>query len=100
MSNVKKVVLASSGGLDTSVILKWLHDKFFLKPRLARARQSVRRRGSPPAPTAAHPRPPAQRKAWAKAVNAGEVKLDDEDKERIACMRPRARRSRASPLRR
>ena len=27
-SNVKKVVLAFSGGLDTSVILKWLQDKY------------------------------------------------------------------------
>ena len=26
MSDVKKVVLAYSGGLDTSVILKWLQD--------------------------------------------------------------------------
>jgi argininosuccinate synthase len=25
MSDIKKVVLAYSGGLDTSVILKWLH---------------------------------------------------------------------------
>ncbi len=28
MSNVKKVVLAYSGGLDTSVILKWLQDEY------------------------------------------------------------------------
>jgi argininosuccinate synthase len=28
MSNVKKVVLAYSGGLDTSVILKWLQDSY------------------------------------------------------------------------
>ena len=28
MSAVKKVVLAYSGGLDTSVILKWLHDNY------------------------------------------------------------------------
>ncbi|MFY9328038.1 MAG: argininosuccinate synthase [Georgfuchsia sp.] len=28
MSNVKKVVLAYSGGLDTSVILKWLQDNY------------------------------------------------------------------------
>ena len=28
MSNVKKVVLAYSGGLDTSVILKWLQDTY------------------------------------------------------------------------
>jgi len=28
MDNVKKVVLAFSGGLDTSVILKWLQDKY------------------------------------------------------------------------
>lgn len=28
MSNVKKVVLAYSGGLDTSVILKWLQDQY------------------------------------------------------------------------
>ena len=28
MSDVKKVVLAYSGGLDTSVILKWLQDKY------------------------------------------------------------------------
>jgi len=28
MSDVKKVVLAYSGGLDTSVILKWLEDKY------------------------------------------------------------------------
>lgn len=28
MSNIDKVVLAYSGGLDTSVILKWLHDKY------------------------------------------------------------------------
>ena len=27
-SNVKKVVLAYSGGLDTSVILKWLQDEY------------------------------------------------------------------------
>ena len=34
--NIKKVVLAYSGGLDTSVILKWLHvfDHFaFLEPK-------------------------------------------------------------------
>ena len=28
MSDVKKVVLAYSGGLDTSVILKWLQDVY------------------------------------------------------------------------
>ena len=28
MSSIKKVVLAYSGGLDTSVILKWLQDKY------------------------------------------------------------------------
>ncbi|MFN3595412.1 MAG: argininosuccinate synthase domain-containing protein, partial [Thiobacillaceae bacterium] len=28
MSQVKKVVLAYSGGLDTSVILKWLQDTY------------------------------------------------------------------------
>ena len=28
MSNIKKVVLAYSGGLDTSVILKWLQDVY------------------------------------------------------------------------
>ena len=28
MSDIKKVVLAYSGGLDTSVILKWLQDKY------------------------------------------------------------------------
>ena len=28
MSNVKKVVLAYSGGLDTSVILKWLEETY------------------------------------------------------------------------
>jgi len=28
MSDVKKVVLAYSGGLDTSIILKWLHDTY------------------------------------------------------------------------
>ena len=28
MSSVKKVVLAYSGGLDTSVILKWLQDVY------------------------------------------------------------------------
>ncbi len=28
MSNVKKVVLAYSGGLDTSIILKWLQDEY------------------------------------------------------------------------
>ncbi|MFP5505914.1 MAG: argininosuccinate synthase [Gammaproteobacteria bacterium] len=28
MSNVKKVVLAYSGGLDTSIILKWLQDQY------------------------------------------------------------------------
>ncbi|MEO1948040.1 MAG: argininosuccinate synthase domain-containing protein, partial [Methylophilaceae bacterium] len=28
MSDVKKVVLAYSGGLDTSVILKWLQDTY------------------------------------------------------------------------
>src|SRR5690554_2922201 len=28
MSDVKKVVLAYSGGLDTSVILKWLQDQY------------------------------------------------------------------------
>ena len=27
-SNIKKVVLAYSGGLDTSVILKWLQDTY------------------------------------------------------------------------
>ena len=26
--NIKKVVLAYSGGLDTSVILKWLKEKY------------------------------------------------------------------------
>ena len=28
MSEIKKVVLAYSGGLDTSVILKWLQDTY------------------------------------------------------------------------
>ena len=28
MADVKKVVLAYSGGLDTSVILKWLQDTY------------------------------------------------------------------------
>ncbi|MEO5573214.1 MAG: argininosuccinate synthase domain-containing protein, partial [Gammaproteobacteria bacterium] len=28
MSNINKVVLAYSGGLDTSVILKWLQDEY------------------------------------------------------------------------
>ena len=28
MSNIKKVVLAYSGGLDTSIILKWLQDTY------------------------------------------------------------------------
>ena len=28
MSDVKKVILAYSGGLDTSVILKWLQDTY------------------------------------------------------------------------
>ena len=28
MSKVKKVVLAYSGGLDTSVILKWLQEEY------------------------------------------------------------------------
>ena len=28
MSSVKKVVLAYSGGLDTSVILRWLQDEY------------------------------------------------------------------------
>ena len=28
MSNINKVVLAYSGGLDTSVILKWLQDNY------------------------------------------------------------------------
>ncbi len=28
MSNIKKVVLAYSGGLDTSIILKWLQDEY------------------------------------------------------------------------
>ncbi len=28
MSDIKKVVLAYSGGLDTSVILKWLQDHY------------------------------------------------------------------------
>ena len=28
MSKINKVVLAYSGGLDTSVILKWLQDKY------------------------------------------------------------------------
>jgi len=28
MSDIKKVVLAYSGGLDTSVILKWLQDEY------------------------------------------------------------------------
>ena len=28
MSEIKKVVLAYSGGLDTSVILKWLQDEY------------------------------------------------------------------------
>ena len=27
-NNIKKVVLAYSGGLDTSVILKWLQDTY------------------------------------------------------------------------
>lgn len=29
-SSVKKVVLAYSGGLDTSIILKWLQDQYGL----------------------------------------------------------------------
>ena len=28
MKSIKKVVLAYSGGLDTSVILKWLQEKY------------------------------------------------------------------------
>ena len=28
MGDIKKVVLAYSGGLDTSVILKWLQDEY------------------------------------------------------------------------
>jgi argininosuccinate synthase len=28
MSDVKKVVLAYSGGLDTSIIVKWLQDEY------------------------------------------------------------------------
>ena len=28
MNKIKKIVLAYSGGLDTSVILKWLQDKY------------------------------------------------------------------------
>ena len=28
MSDVKKVVLAYSGGLDTSIILKWLREQY------------------------------------------------------------------------
>ena len=28
MSNINKVVLAYSGGLDTSIILKWLQDQY------------------------------------------------------------------------
>ncbi|OQW90432.1 MAG: argininosuccinate synthase, partial [Beggiatoa sp. IS2] len=28
MMSIKKVVLAYSGGLDTSIILKWLHDEY------------------------------------------------------------------------
>ena len=28
MSNINKIVLAYSGGLDTSVILKWLKEKY------------------------------------------------------------------------
>jgi argininosuccinate synthase len=28
MSEIKKVVLAYSGGLDTSIILKWLEDVY------------------------------------------------------------------------
>ena len=28
MNDIKKVVLAYSGGLDTSVILKWLQDTY------------------------------------------------------------------------
>ena len=27
-NNIKKVVLAYSGGLDTSIILKWLQDQY------------------------------------------------------------------------
>ena len=31
MSKVKKVVLAYSGGLDTSVILRWLQEEYDVK---------------------------------------------------------------------
>ena len=31
MADVNKVVLAYSGGLDTSVILKWLQDTYTVK---------------------------------------------------------------------
>ena len=54
MKNVKKVVLAYSGGLDTSVILKWLDrelrlrgDRLLRRPRAgggARAASATRRR--------------------------------------------------------
>ena len=54
--SVKKVVLAYSGGLDTSIILKWLQTEYgaevvTLPPTSARARRSSRRapRRWPPA---------------------------------------------------
>ena len=32
-TDIKKVVLAYSGGLDTSIILKWLQDDLWLRGR-------------------------------------------------------------------
>ncbi len=51
MADVKKVVLAYSGGLDTSVILKWLQDTYQLRSRAPSPPTSARARSSsPPAP--------------------------------------------------
>ena len=43
-SGVKKVVLAYSGGLDTSVILKWLQDTVRLRGRYLHRRHRPGRR--------------------------------------------------------
>ena len=73
-------------------MLKWIHDKFFLNPRLARARQAVRcfasrRQPRPPPDARARARSP-QRKAFAKAVNAGEMQLSADEKFRIHSAHP------------
>ena len=49
MSDIKKVVLAYSGGLDTSVILKWLQDNLQVRSRhLHRRPRSGRGTGASP----------------------------------------------------